>query len=639
MLGIGALVLLLVTGLSIAGVPAPPTITTSGGERVKWGTVASFVKLGASVGLDVTQPLGWMRDGDGMLVRSGLNAEYGVLRGPGQEVESLSHVSPDAAPLRFRPGSSDGSLAYGLDEGGSERRILHWYDGSTQTTTALTDTPAGLRLCCFDDAGEQLAFSSNERNHSDYDLYVWRVGGRPERVYESSGLLSPTGWTPDGSALLVAAIRSVRSRPLHLFDMETRRLERLLPEWGDEVVMAGMEFTSDGRYLYFTSDHQREFTQLWRYDMEERTAASLTDDLKWDVQRFEQTPDGSTIVLLVNEDAAGTLYALDVKTGERRPIEGAPGAVSLFDIHPERDLILASVMNELGMPDIHVLDLGSLQWTRWTGRDNAYTPPPPARSIRYPTFDSVDGAPRLIPAFLLPAADGAPQPAPVLIEIHGGYEGQATGVSEPPTTLLRERGAAVIKPNVRGSGGYGRTFGMLDNGYLREDAVRDIGALLDWIETQPELDATRVAVMGGSYGGYMVLASMVHYSDRLACGINQFGISDPVAFLEQSTDFAPDFQRAEWGDERDPAMRSFLDSIAPIRRAHEISAPLLIYQGANDVRVKVEQSRAMVETIRNAGGSVWYVEAANEGHGMRQPLNALYTGSAMIDFVSSCLGV
>lgn len=635
-LGIGAVILLAALALALWGVPAPPTISASGGERVNWRTTAGFVRLASGFARDVTQPMGWMRDGDGVLVRSGLNFDPGILRAPGQEAEPISHVPSHAQPLRYRPGSSDGSLAYGLDEGGSERRILYWYDGSTQTTTAVTDAPAGLRVCCFDFAGERLAFSSNQRNGSDYDLYIWTVGGFPERLYEGQGLLSPAGWTPDGGALLVAATNSTTSRPLHLFDLETRRLERLLPDWGDEVVLWGMEFTSDGRYLYFTSDHEREFSGLWRYDMESGTVASLTDDLEWDIDRFEQTPDGSTIVLQVNEDGIRKLYTLDVDTGDRRPIEGAPGSIATFDIHPDRDLIVTSVVYELDLPEIHVYDLGAQVWSHWSG-GGSYTSLPAVHIMRYPTFDSIDGALREIPAFLYPAAEGTSSPAPVLVDIHGGYSEQATIVSDPAASLLRERGVAVIKPNVRGSGGYGKTFTALDNGYLREDAVRDIGALLDWIDAQPELDGSRVAVTGGSYGGYMVLASMVHYSDRLACGINQFGISDPVAFLEQSTDFAPDFQRAEWGDERDPEMRAFLDSIAPIRRAHEISAPLLVYQGTNDSRVKAEQSRTVVETIRSGGGTVWYLEAANEGHGMEHPLNAIYTISAMVDFLTRCL--
>ena len=256
---------------------------------------------------------------------------------------------------------------------------------------------------------------------------------------------------------------------------------------------------------------------------------------------------------------------------------------------------LAMTLNSARSPsDTYVLELGRQplaagELTRWTysevgGLDTDRFVAP--KLVSYPTFDTVNGAPRQIPAFVYkPAGDG---PFPVIISIHGGPEGQARATfSSTYQMWLAKLGAAVVVPNVRGSAGYGKTYVGLDNGFRREDSVRDIGALLDWIATQPDLDASRVAVYGGSYGGYMVLASSVHYSDRLRAAIDVVGISSFVTFLENTQDYRRDLRRAEYGDERDPEMRAHLQKISPLNNVDSISVPMFVVQGHNDPRVPV----------------------------------------------------
>jgi dipeptidyl aminopeptidase/acylaminoacyl peptidase len=187
--------------------------------------------------------------------------------------------------------------------------------------------------------------------------------------------------------------------------------------------------------------------------------------------------------------------------------------------------------------------------------------------------------------------------------------------------LLQKNGAAVIVPNVRGSNGYGKNYMSLDNGFKREDSVKDIGALLDWIATQPDLDQDRVAVFGGSYGGYMVLASAVHYSDRLKAAVDIVGISNFVTFLENTQDYRRDLRRAEYGDERDPAMRAHLQAISPLNQVDRIGIPMLVVQGQNDPRVPVSEAVQIVAALREQGMPVWYMNALNEGHGYRKKEN------------------
>ncbi len=256
--------------------------------------------------------------------------------------------------------------------------------------------------------------------------------------------------------------------------------------------------------------------------------------------------------------------------------------------------------------------------------------------IRYETFDQVDGRPRTIPAFLYqPRGDG---PFPVLIDIHGGPEGQERpSFSSWTQFLVNELNLAVLAPNVRGSSGYGKSYLLLDNGFRREDSVKDIGTLLDWVAARPDLDAERVTVYGGSYGGYMVLASMVTYNDRLRAGIDVVGISNFVTFLKNTQDYRRDLRRAEYGDERDPAMHDFLMKISPTTNAAKIAKPLFVAQGLNDPRVPASESEQMVDVIRKGGGTVWYMLAKDEGHGFAKKSNRDFFTQAAALFLETFL--
>jgi dipeptidyl aminopeptidase/acylaminoacyl peptidase len=227
---------------------------------------------------------------------------------------------------------------------------------------------------------------------------------------------------------------------------------------------------------------------------------------------------------------------------------------------------------------------------------------------------------------------------PVVVIVHGGPESQATtGFLGRWHYLINELGVAVIEPNVRGSSGYGKTFLALDNGFKREDSVKDLGSLLDWIATQPGLDASRVLVYGGSYGGYMSLAASVHFADRIAGAIDVVGISNFVTFLQNTESYRRDLRRVEYGDERDPAMRAFLERISPLNNAQKIRKPLFVVQGKNDPRVPVTEAEQIVAKVRENGSPVWYLRAENEGHGFRRKENADFQFYAMLAFMEQTL--
>ena len=231
-----------------------------------------------------------------------------------------------------------------------------------------------------------------------------------------------------------------------------------------------------------------------------------------------------------------------------------------------------------------------------------------------------------------------PGKRPVIISIHGGPESQSRpGFRGRSNYWMNERGYAMIYPNVRGSSGFGKRFLEADNGKKREDSVKDIGALLDWIHAQPDLDPTRVAVMGGSYGGYMVLASATTYGSRLSAAFNSVGISHFVTFLENTETYRRDLRRSEYGDERDSDMRKFLDSISPLTHAHKIKLPLMVSHGKNDPRVPYTEAEQIVKKVRANGLPVWYLLAEDEGHGFAKKANADYQFAAMTSFYGKFL--
>jgi dipeptidyl aminopeptidase/acylaminoacyl peptidase len=227
---------------------------------------------------------------------------------------------------------------------------------------------------------------------------------------------------------------------------------------------------------------------------------------------------------------------------------------------------------------------------------------------------------------------------PVLIDIHGGPEGQSRpGFLGRNNYYLDEMGIALLYPNVRGSTGYGKSFTKLDNGFLREDSYKDINALFDWIATRPDLDPERIAVTGGSYGGHMTLAVSTFYSGRIRCSIDVVGMSNLVTFLEHTEAYRRDLRRVEYGDERDPRMRAFLERIAPMNNVEKIRKPMLVVAGKNDPRVPLSESEQIAHALKEHGTPVWFLMAKDEGHGYQKKANQDFEFYASVLFLQDYL--
>jgi dipeptidyl aminopeptidase/acylaminoacyl peptidase len=433
------------------------------------------------------------------------------------------------------------------------------------------------------------------------------------------------------SALVIGQYVSVTDSRLHLLDLERGELRPLAGGADDPAAWTVIdpELTPDGKALFVVTDAVDGIRRLGRLDLETGGFTPLTGDIDWDVEGFAIDDSGRHAAFVVNEDGIGRLHLMDPATGEHAPVPAIPtGLVGGLEFSPDGERLGLTLNTPRTPSDAFVLEIGETplaagELVRWTfsevgGLDTeAFAAP---ELVHYPTFDSVAGVPREIPAFVYrPAGEG---PHPVVVYIHGGPEAQyRPSFSSTFQLWLAELGVVVVAPNVRGSSGYGREYLTLDNGRLREDSVRDIGALLDWIATQPDMDADRVAVYGGSYGGYMVLASLVHFGDRLRAGVDYVGISNFVTFLENTEDYRRDLRRPEYGDERDPEMREFLESISPANHAGEIASALFVVQGANDPRVPASESEQIAREVRANGHRVWTMTAANEGHGFAKKPN------------------
>ncbi len=538
------------------------------------------------------------------------------------------------------PANEEGFL-YARDVGGSEFYQLFYFDWASASHRLLTDGHSRYGSVIWSNGGDAFAYYSTERNGRSRDVHVQQLesGAITVALEEDEGAYSPLDFSPSDDRLLVSRYLSINESRLYEVDLASGDRRALLDE--DLGVAIGMaSYDADGTGVYFTSDLGAEFVRLHHLDLATGEIDVLTAGVPWNVEGFVLSPDGQRLALVVNEGGFSRLVVWQLPGHRPLALPEIPaGVVTGMQFSAEGEHLALSLVTPTAPADIWTLSLESRLLARWTRSEVGGLDPDgfvEPDLVSYPTFDQVDGQAREVPAFVFrPEGEG---PHPVLIHIHGGPESQFRPYFSPTFQyLVSELGLAVVAPNVRGSNGYGKSYLKLDNGFKREDSVRDIGALLDWIETQPDLDASRVVVRGGSYGGYMVLAALVHYSDRLAAGIESVGISNFVTFLENTQPYRQDLRRAEYGDERDPAMRAHLEAISPLNQVEKITRPLMISQGANDPRVPAGESEQIYAALKAQGIPVWYLLAEDEGHGFRKKFNRDYNAAVMSMFLEQYL--
>jgi dipeptidyl aminopeptidase/acylaminoacyl peptidase len=538
-----------------------------------------------------------------------------------------------------KPNPTNPAFAFGADEGGVENYQIFVQDDRTGLGRRLTDGTSRNILFGWSRTGRSLGFSSNARNDKDMDIYVAEPGapGAPRRLKEVAGNWLINDWSPDDRQITAVELISGTESYVHLIDVATGDARTLTPRptpRSTTVFHIDVRFAPDGQSLFWTTDLDSEFRRLARFDLATGRMAVLTAAIPWDVEGYDLSDDGRTIVLVANEDGLSRLHVLDQDTGRERPAPALPaGRVSGLKFLKGSQEFGFTLDSAKAPGDVYSYDLSSMRLERWTASETGGLDPAgfaEPEVIRYPSFDG-----RPIPALVYRPSPKFTGPRPVLVYIHGGPDDQyRPGYLYQANYLIEELGIAIVLPNVRGSYGYGKSYLKLDDGVAREDAVKDIGALLEWIKRQPGLDASRIAVSGGSYGGFMALATMVRFSDRLKCGIDSAGMSNFITFLKGAPDYHRGILRNEYGDERDPAIRAYLERISPLTNAAKIAIPILVSHGQNDPRVPVAEAEQILAAVRKTGRSVWYVLAKDEGHGFARRVNQDYLQAIEVLFLT-----
>lgn len=526
------------------------------------------------------------------------------------------------------------------DIGGNERAQLFLLSADGSEMRPLTNKPEVMHTFGgWSPDGKRIVYGSNERDARFFDVYEMDVhSGERRLILQHDGSNMPLHYSPDGTHVIVSRMESESRNKLVLIDIDTGEANDLTPEMGEGVAAHRYPFWSaDRRGLYLLSNREREHLSLAYLDLETKELRYLSD-LNWDIEVLSVTRDGATMATVINEDGISRIELFDVAQGweQRHPLlaptlpsnsvvpgltwseDGSKLAITLCSADAPTDVW---VWNMDG-GDIRRATLSS---TGGIPRDTFVSP----ALVRYPTFDG-----RSIPAFLYRPRGGQTK-LPVVISVHGGPESQERPIFNPIYQYLVGRGYAVLAPNVRGSTGYGATYQSLDDVRRRMDSVADLKAAVEWLSESGIADPKRIAVYGGSYGGFMVLSAITTYPELWAAAVDIVGIANFITFLENTGPWRRKWREAEYGSlEHD---REFLEQISPINAVDKITAPLFVVHGANDPRVPVGETEQVVNALRGRNVPVEYLVFNDEGHGLIKRVNRLKAYPAIADFLDAHL--
>jgi len=563
-----------------------------------------------------------------------------VVRFPGGDRTQLTFFKDSVEGATYQPTRGD-YMIFSKGSGGNENYQNYRYDFATGAITLLTDGKSRNTGGVWSHSGDRFEYESTRRNGEDSDLWVVNpLDPKSDRMLAQmkGGGWGVYGFSPDDKQLLVGESISVNESYLWLMNSVTGDKTLITTRGsGEKVVYGAAQFSKDGNGIYAITDRDSEFQRLAYIDLATKKHTYLTPSINWDIEFFALSWDGKTIAFVTNEDGPSVLHLFDTAHGKELPAPKLPaGVISSLEWHRNNHDLAFALESARSPSDIYSIDVKTGKIERWTesetGGINTQNFSVP-EVVRWKSFDG-----KMISGLYYKPPAKFSGKRPVLINIHGGPEGQSRPWFQAEGNyFIDELGIAVIQPNVRGSTGYGKTFVKLDDGFLREGSYKDIASLLDWIKTRPELDADRIMVNGGSYGGHMTLAVATFYADRIRCAEDAFGPSNFVTFLENTSAYRRDLRRVEYGDERDPKMREFLNRIAPLNNAAKIVKPLFVVQGGNDPRVPLSESEQIVRTVRKNGTPVWYLMAKDEGHGFAKKQNRDFQLYAVVMFMKEYL--
>jgi dipeptidyl aminopeptidase/acylaminoacyl peptidase len=529
------------------------------------------------------------------------------------------------------------------DVGGGEWYQFYRQDVEGGDVALLTDGKSRNTGLVFAHDDGRIAYSSTRRNNKDTDLWTMDTAdSKSDHLLAQldGGGWSASDWSHDGKKILLVNEASIQRSDVWIVDAvsgaKSQLTERQTP--ATEVSYAQPRFSLDGRGIYMSTDLDSEFHRLAYFDLATMKPKFLTTSIPWDVEEFDLSEDGKTIAFVTNENGIGKLYLMDTANGRFHAVPGLPtGVLSAVKLHRDGHLVAVNVASAKSPNDVYAVDVASRNVERWTESETGGLNASNFVEPQLVSWKSFDG--KTITGFLYqPDAKKFPGKRPLIVNIHGGPEGQSRpGYQGRHNYFLSEMGVAMLYPNVRGSTGYGKTFSRLDNGLHRDDTYKDIGALLDWVGTQPSLNASHIMVLGGSYGGHMTWAISAFYNDKIRCALPIVGMSNLVTFLEHTEAYRRDLRRVEYGDERDPQVRAYLEKIAPMNHLDAMHKPIFAVVGKNDPRVPWSESRQILDKLNAQGTPTWFLMANDEGHGYAKKKNQDFLFDAEVMFVKTNL--
>lgn len=637
----------------------------------------------------------YSHDGNTVRFISNLSGEpqlWEIRRGEDQP-RQLPSVTDRILAAKYFP--TDNRMMISADVGGNERQGL-WLLDETGQFQAITSRPECIyQFGGISKDGKHIAWSSNERNPAFFDIYIYSVEtGTSARIFEHNGTNQPVAFHPDGTRLLIRRNTTNMNHDLYMIDIDTGREQYLTPHSG-EARYEDIHISRDGNSIYVLSDADKEYMGIARIDLQSLDFNYIAE-YAWDVENLAMHPDGQKLAYTVNEEGYSQLYVLDLSLSAGREwqksageghgsadtagiegsagIGGSAGAKSFPAIpkgvveglqwSPDGERLCFSLDGSTHPKDLWEMNIRKERAERLTFvsdspvLDQLVEP----ELIRYTSFDGME-----IPAFYYrpkagdqvltgnmgsshaqaeSATAGASRLAhssaspasrlPVVVYVHGGPESQTRASFHPLLQYLVHRGFAVLATNVRGSTGYGRTFTHLDDVRKRMDSVADLASAVEWLKADGGADPDAIAVMGRSYGGFMVLAAITTYPDLWACAIDQVGIANFRTFLENTGPWRRKLREPEYGSLENDG--EFLDEISPIHHIHKITAPLLVQHGRNDPRVPVGEAEQIVAGLQKLGREVEYICYEDEGHPITKLPNLVHAYTAFADFLEKWMG-
>ena len=562
-----------------------------------------------------------------------------VLNGMGARTQITFFDEPISA-TSYEPTKGE-YLVYAKDIGGNEFSQLFKLDLKTQQSTLLTDggrsQNGGIN---WRKDGKGFYYSSTKRNGGDRDVYFMDPNNpKAEKLILQ---VKGGGWgiqviSADNKQLVLGEYVSINESYLWLLDIATGKLTEITDRKVKGVSQSDATFSNVPNEIWFVTDKNNEFERLATMNLKTKKTTYHTTAIPWNVENYDLSEDQKSIVFTSNEAGLNKMYLMNTATKSYTEVKGLPvGLSSNPRFTKDNKSIFFNQSTAQTASDIYQLEISSGKAARWTESELGEMQPSEMSVPKFIEWKSFDDL--AVSGFYYPASQKFKGKRPVIIMIHGGPEGQSMASFLGGNNFYTsEMGVSLIYPNVRGSSGFGKTYLAKDNGFLREDSVKDIGALLEWIAKQPELDKDKIMIMGGSYGGYMTLATAFHYADKIKCSVDIVGISNFNTFLKNTEEYRRDLRRAEYGDERDPKMAAFFDKMAPLNNTDKIKKPMFIIQGTNDPRVPVTEAMQMRDKLKAQGNTVWYLEAKDEGHGFKKKANIDYQRLAVIRFMQEYL--